>query len=496
MDQKVAVPQRLAGANTACIICTAPRTGSSLLGEALTSTGRAGRPREYFDIHKRNEQNWINQFKITQDKDYLEKVIAAGTTPNGVFGLKLHWHQIPALAAKFASATGAQLKAPNAALNDLLQDRFSTVHYLWLRRRNTIAQGISYYRATRSDVWRVRTEDRSNSTAAVPFDFAEIERFIKLVDGFDRGWHDFFTLKKIKPLALDYEDFIADYENTIRAICKYIGVDSDRLSIGSHAYRQQADSLSVEWEREYRRMKDASPTVDTQVSHPRPLPTQQSSDSPPSSERKSLSLGTIIPDRPEPAKSDSTIVVYDLNPQAGFKIVPASANRSWMDAIPSNVAYRCAPLIAANQHGCFILNPCRIRLFWNGGRSASSLSIEYFENEISRHASSQFGDGIVTFSFSYLFRAPAGVNLYVKGPSNMPKDGICPLEGIIEADSTKATVTMNWKVTRANYPIIFEQNEPIAMAFPISRGQAEHFRPELRLIGDPHSDRDPSNSKV
>jgi LPS sulfotransferase NodH len=104
MDQKVAVPQNDVVAHTACVICTAPRTGSSLLGEALTSTGCAGRPREYFDIHKRNEQNWIDQFKIAQDKDYLEKVITAGTTSNGVFGLKLHWHQIHALSAKFASA--------------------------------------------------------------------------------------------------------------------------------------------------------------------------------------------------------------------------------------------------------------------------------------------------------------------------------------------------------------------------------------------------------
>jgi trehalose 2-sulfotransferase len=92
------VLQKVTDAHTACVICTAPRTGSSLLGEALTSTGCAGRASEYFDIHKHNEQTWITKFKIAQDKDYLEKVIAAGTTPNGVFGLKLHWHQIPALA--------------------------------------------------------------------------------------------------------------------------------------------------------------------------------------------------------------------------------------------------------------------------------------------------------------------------------------------------------------------------------------------------------------
>ena len=282
MDQKVAVPQKAADAHTACVICTAPRTGSSLLGEGLTGTGYAGRPREYFDIHKHNEQNWINEFKIAQDKDYLEKVIAAGTTPNGVFGLKLHWHQIPALSAKFASAVSTQLKSPNTALNELLQNRFPAVHYLWLRRRNTVAQGISYYRATHSGIWRVRRagEIRPSAATAAPFDFAEIDRFIKLVEDFDRNWTDFFTRQKIKPMVLIYEDYIADYENTIRAICKYIGVDSEGISIRPHAFRQQADSLSLEWEREYRQRKAASTAVNAQISHPRSLFAEPPAESP------------------------------------------------------------------------------------------------------------------------------------------------------------------------------------------------------------------------
>ena len=153
------------------------------------------------------------------------------------------------------------------------------MHYLWLRRRNTVAQGISYYRATRSEVWRVRRagDTRPSAATAVPFDFAEIDRFIGLAEGFDRSWNDFFTQKKIKPLSLIYEDFIADYENTIRAICKYIGADGDRVSIGPHAYRQQADSLSLEWEQEYRRLKGTGLAVTAQISHPRPLFAEPSS---------------------------------------------------------------------------------------------------------------------------------------------------------------------------------------------------------------------------
>jgi hypothetical protein len=138
-----------------------------------------------------------------------------------------------------------------------------------------------------------------------------------------------------------------------------------------------------------------------------------------------------------------------------------------MEAAGQNVANRSAPLVAANQHGFFVLNPCRIRLFWTGEPTPNSVEIEYPKDEMLRYASSHLGAGIVTFSLSYSFRAPTGVNLYVKGPANMPKDGICPLESIVAADSAQATFTMNWKITRPRHPIFFEQNEPIATVFPI-----------------------------
>jgi trehalose 2-sulfotransferase len=274
MNQQIAPAQKAIIAKSAYVICTAPRTGSSLLAEALASTGQAGRPKEYFDIHKHNEQHWINQLKIPRKEDYLDRVIAAGTTPNGVFGLKLHWHQLPALASKFASAAGSQIVpgtkiAPaQVMLDELLQGRFPAVHYLWLRRRNKVAQGISYYRASRSDIWRVGREGEAGASSAktdVPFDFAEIDRFVKMVEKFDRGWYDFFMGKKIRALLLFYEDFVASYDQTIRAICKYIEVSDNAIPIRQHAFRKQADSLSSQWEQEYQRLKKATADVPPQT---------------------------------------------------------------------------------------------------------------------------------------------------------------------------------------------------------------------------------------
>lgn len=64
----------------------------------------------------------------------------------------------------------------------------------------------------------------------------------------------------------------------------------------------------------------------------------------------------------------------------------------------------------------------------------------------------------------------------------MPKDGASPLEGIVETDWSEATFTMNWQITRPNYPVEFEKDEPFAMVTPINRGDIERYTPEIRLI--------------
>jgi trehalose 2-sulfotransferase len=72
------------------LICCDPRTGSWLLAEGLQFTGIAGVPREFFA--KEHEQEWIERLGASTYVDFLEKVIKYATTPNGVFGAKVHWY--------------------------------------------------------------------------------------------------------------------------------------------------------------------------------------------------------------------------------------------------------------------------------------------------------------------------------------------------------------------------------------------------------------------
>jgi hypothetical protein len=167
-----------------------------------------------------------------------------------------------------------------------------------------------------------------------------------------------------------------------------------------------------------------------------------------------------------------------------MRLVVAPADRDWMDATPDRFANRCLPLRIAAQAGWFVLNSHALRVTWNGGNDPSDIEIESLDGEEAPPASSHFGSGILTWNLPFLFRTPPGYNLQVRGPANWPKDGAYPLEGIVETDWLESTFTMNWKLTRADLPVIFEVGEPICMIVPQRRGELEAFAPEIREVGE------------
>jgi len=165
-----------------------------------------------------------------------------------------------------------------------------------------------------------------------------------------------------------------------------------------------------------------------------------------------------------------------------MRLIPGPASRGWMDATPEHFANRCLPLLIANQSGWFILSPITVRATWRGGNAKQSLEIEYLDGEEPFPARSHFGSGILTWNLPYIFRTPPGFNLLARGPANMPKDGISALEGVIETDWATSTFTMNWKLTRTNYPVTFLRGEPICMIVPQRRGELEQFDPIVRPL--------------
>ncbi len=167
---------------------------------------------------------------------------------------------------------------------------------------------------------------------------------------------------------------------------------------------------------------------------------------------------------------------YEIYSSNDMPLETAPLTRDWMDATQNRYAYHCLPLVMANQAGWMIRCPATFLASWDGEAAAGGLRLE-FEGPAHNWIHTHFGSGILTFSIPYLFRTPPGVNLWVRGPSNVIRDGVQALEGIVETDWTPATFTMNWKMTRPHHVVCFQRGEPICMIVPVPRGLAEELLP-------------------
>jgi hypothetical protein len=177
------------------------------------------------------------------------------------------------------------------------------------------------------------------------------------------------------------------------------------------------------------------------------------------------------------------LIAYYRDARPDVEIVPAARWRDWMNATALRNANRCLPLLTANEAGWFVLNNRRLHASWNGEDADSAVTIEYEGGPPRTSAGSLFGYGILTFRIPYLFRTPPGFDLLVRGPANLPKDGIAALDGLVETDWATSTFTMNWKFTRPG-EVVFETGEPVCMLVPQRRADLEAFEPEVRPAGE------------
>lgn len=243
----------------AYVICTSPRSGSTLLCDGLTRTGRAGKPAEYFDDRPEVGRHWASRLAISDSEPYADQIVDATSTPNGVFGTKLHWTTRLAMHRSFRATSVAVAKHPvRPTLDDLLRMRFSAVRYIWLRRRNKVAQGISHFRAERSGLWELPSgacRDSVGGHEPVEFDLRFIDHCITWAARYDVEWEDYFSRHRLDPVVVFYEDLIASYDASLRNVLDFIGVSHGDLAELVPHLERMADEDSLAWEGRYRELE-------------------------------------------------------------------------------------------------------------------------------------------------------------------------------------------------------------------------------------------------
>ncbi len=220
-----------------------------MLCSILAQTGVAGRPAEFFgptlSEEFRGNRNIVHAESVG---DYLDGVIAASTTTNGVFGTKLLASQTEV----FLRRAAEHKSVPFASLHEALESEFPSLYYIWLRRENVVAQAISFYRALTTQTWIVFGNSLPHLAATPKYDRFAIQRCYQDIMASEAYWDGYFKTHDISPLVVTYEEMLAEREAVMQHLLRYLDLPTD-IPIPMPKTAKIADKESLAWEEEFRR---------------------------------------------------------------------------------------------------------------------------------------------------------------------------------------------------------------------------------------------------
>jgi len=219
------------------VICCVQRTGSWLLAHTLADTGYAGRPSDYFDEQERKTHTREWGLPAGDLTPYIAAVREHATTPNGVLGSKLMWNDF-----YWHRQNSVRPSAGTDAGLEFMRTAFGAPQFVWLRRRDKVRQGISWWRAFVTDQWGLRPDQEAGEP---PADVEPILRLIRFAEQCEDGWRQWFASTGIQPCEVTYEDLARDRLAVANDVLGFLNLPRlDANSLPPVRYRQQADTLT------------------------------------------------------------------------------------------------------------------------------------------------------------------------------------------------------------------------------------------------------------
>jgi LPS sulfotransferase NodH len=236
------------------VICATPRSGSTLLCSGLASTALAGDPDEFFNPRKLFLRLQTFNLSVGSLEDYVAGLIERTASPNGGFGVKLMWEDL----SNFLDDNLGEFPdyAPLQTV-DRLAKLFNQPKYIFVTRRDKVRQAISLRKAYETDIWKMPRDKSLTSDNGTPqdelrFDFYRVRKLMHGIDHDEWEWMRFFKRSKIEPLTVVYEDFVANFDKTIRTTLSHIGVEVGAdFEVPPMRLNKQADAVSDAWYAQY-----------------------------------------------------------------------------------------------------------------------------------------------------------------------------------------------------------------------------------------------------
>jgi len=254
------------------VICTSPRSGSTLLCKLLAATGVSGRPGSHF--HEPSLAAWLADYDLARADFPSERAAVGavfdaareeGTGETGMFGLRLQRHSFAFFMQK--------LDLLHPGLPDdpaRFQAAFGRTLFLHLSRKNKLDQAISFVKARQTGLWHQALDGTELERLSPPqepvYDAGAIAQQMAEFTTYDAEWNAWFTAAGIAPLRMTYDALAGDPSGALGEVLDHLGCDP-RIAKGiAPPVAKLADDTSRIWaERfaaEQTNKKNSPPTKD------------------------------------------------------------------------------------------------------------------------------------------------------------------------------------------------------------------------------------------
>ncbi len=238
---------------SAYVICSSPRSGTTLLCDLLTETRVAGRPDSFFRGESR--EWWAEYFNVSTsgceslldfDQAYLNAVVEEGRHETPVFGMRVMWESLGDLLYRlghfFPDETSDRAR---------LEQAFGSLTYIHLSRYDKIAQAVSHLRAEQSGLWHRHADgterERMKPTEETVYDAQRIAKLVAEAVSHDTAWEAWFEQHHISPVHIAYEDLSKEPRAVLARILAAIGQDP-KIAISIEPKTSKlANAESLEW---------------------------------------------------------------------------------------------------------------------------------------------------------------------------------------------------------------------------------------------------------
>ncbi len=235
------------------MICTLPRSGSTMLCRLLAATKIAGAPGSLF--HDPSLEEWFAYYGV-EPNDYPSRrealnavftaAIACGRGGTDVFGLRMQRGSFD----HFMEQVGVLHPGKGSDI-ERIEAAFGPTLYIHLTRADRLDQAISRLRAEQTGLWHRRADgtelERLTPRREDRYDPEGIAGYMKELSDLDAAWEHWFEREALAPLRITYEELSDDPRPVLESILGALGLDVSAAGSVEPQTAKLADATSRAW---------------------------------------------------------------------------------------------------------------------------------------------------------------------------------------------------------------------------------------------------------